>query len=58
MQAEIDQFKQYLSHRYPDRSTTKHYTSDMAIFGEFAGAISPKKVTIKTIDQFVKMQSE
>jgi site-specific recombinase XerD len=58
MQAEIDQFKQYLSHRYPDRSTTKHYTSDMAIFCEFVGAISPKEVTIKTIDLFVKMQSE
>jgi hypothetical protein len=55
MQADIDQFKQYLSHRYPGRSTTKHYMSDLAIFFDFVGAVSLKEVTVKTIYQFVQM---
>jgi site-specific recombinase XerD len=58
MQAEIDKFKEYLSHRYPGRSTTKHYMSDLAIFCNFVGAIGPQEVTIKMIDQFVQTQSE
>jgi hypothetical protein len=41
MQAEIEKFKQYLSHRYPGRSTAKHYLSDLAIFCTSVGAIDP-----------------
>ena len=37
MNAEIDKFKQYMSHRYPGSSTTKHYMSDLAIFQNFVG---------------------
>jgi site-specific recombinase XerD len=58
MQAAIDKFEQYLSHRYPGRSTTKHYINDLAIFCTSVGAIDPKDVTIQMIDQFVQKQSE
>jgi len=55
---EIIQFRRYLEHRYPGRSTTKHYNSDLAIFRQFVGDIAPKEITIKMIDQFVQYQSE
>ena len=58
MQAAIGKFEQYLSHRYPGRSTTKHYMSDLAIFCTSVGAIDAKDVTIQMIDQFVQTQSE
>jgi len=58
MKDEIDRFKQYISHRYPGRSTTKHYLSDLAIFSEFVGEGSPKEISVKVIDQFVQFQSE
>ena len=58
MKEEIDKFKQYLSRRYPDRSTTKHYMSDLMIFCEFVGEISPQKITVKIMDRFVQKQSE
>ena len=58
MKEAIEAFKQYLSHRYPGRSTTKHYLSDLAIFCEFVGYATPQEVTVKMIDQFVKMQVE
>ena len=58
MQKEITQFKAYLQRRYPGRSTTKHYMSDLAVFTRFTGDIPAKQVTVKTIDQFVQAQSE
>lgn len=58
MQKEIVQFKSHLQCRYPDRSTTKHYMSDLAIFKRFVGDIQPRQITIKTIDRFVQAQSE
>lgn len=58
MKAEIDAFKQYISHRYPGGSTTKHYMSDLAIFQNFAGNVSPQEINIKMVDRFVQSQSE
>jgi site-specific recombinase XerD len=58
MKDEIEQFKQYISHRYPGRSTTKHYMSDLALFRQFVGEVTPKEINVKVIDQFVQSQSE
>lgn len=58
MEKEITQFKAFLQCRYPGRSTTKHYMSDLAIFKRFVGDIPPKQVTVKTVDRFVQAQSE
>jgi len=57
MKKELSQFKGYLERRYPRRSTSKHYTSDLAIFAEFLGETPLRTVTAKTIDQFVQVQS-
>jgi hypothetical protein len=40
MQAALAKFKHYLETRYPDRSTTKHYMSDLAIFSQFVVDLS------------------
>ena len=58
MQKEMVQFKAYLQRRYPGRSTTKHYMSDLAIFKQFVGDTPPKQVSVKMIDRFVQAQSE
>jgi integrase/recombinase XerD len=57
MKDAIARFKPYLEQRYPDRSTSKHYMSDLAIFSRFVGDVSPKDITIKLIDRFVQDQS-
>ncbi|HMQ53156.1 MAG TPA: tyrosine-type recombinase/integrase [Anaerolineae bacterium] len=58
MKDEIAQFKRYLQHRCPGRSTTKHYMSDLAIFNEFVGDVAPKLVMSQDIDRFVQDQSQ
>ncbi len=58
MQAEITQFKAHLEQRYPGRSTTKHYLSDLAIFSAIVKDVPPKSITIKDIDRFVLVQSQ
>ena len=58
MKTEIDEFKQYISHRYPGGSTTKHYMSDLAIFQSFVGEVPPQEINIKMVDRFVQSQSE
>ena len=58
MQAALSNFKRFLERRYPGRSTTKHYMSDLAIFSEFVGEQSLRTVTAKGIDEFVQWQSE
>jgi integrase/recombinase XerD len=58
MYQEMQQFKRYIENRYPDRSTSKHYMSDLAIFSQF---ISPKpldEIGGKEIDEFVQTQRE
>lgn len=58
MKTEIDKFKQYISHRYPGSSTTKHYMSDLSIFQNFVGDVPPQEINIKIVDRFVQSQSE
>jgi site-specific recombinase XerD len=58
MQADLARFKRYLETRYPDRSTTKHYMSDLAIFSQFVDHQSPETITSKQLDTFVQAQRE
>lgn len=56
MKTAIANFKNYLERRSPDRSTTKHYLSDLSIFSRFVGNKSPREITVKMIDDFVQQQ--
>ena len=56
MQADLAKFKRYLETRYPDRSTTKHYMSDLAIFNQFVDHQPPEMITSKQLDAFVQAQ--
>lgn len=58
MQSALSNFKRYLERRYPGRSTSKHYMSDLGIFSEFVGTDGLRTVTAKKIDEFVQRQSE
>jgi site-specific recombinase XerD len=57
MQVEVTRFERYLKQRYPGRSTSKHYMSDLAIFQRFAGDAPPRAITFKVIGDFVEAQS-
>ncbi len=50
MKDAIARFKRYLEQRYPGRSTSKHYKSDLAVFSRFVGDVFPREVTPKFID--------
>jgi len=56
MKTAIRKFKKYLKRRYPDRSTAKHYINDLKIFHQFVGQKAPRKITVKTIDGFIRSQ--
>lgn len=58
MQSALSKFKRFLERRYPNRSTTKHYMSDLAIFSDFMGEKTLRTVNAKCIDEFVQWQSE
>lgn len=58
MEEAIVRFQRYLERRYPERSTTKHYMSDLGIFHGYVGDGLPQAVTAKTIDDFVQWQCE
>ena len=57
MQVEIARFEGYLKQRYPERSTRKHYKSDLVIFQQFVGEVSPQEITSKMVSGFVQTQS-
>ena len=57
MKDAINRFKQYVEQRYPDRSTSKHYMSDLAIFHQNVGNVHPKTITAGMISDFVEAQS-
>ena len=57
MQIEIARFERYVQQRYPERSTRKHYASDLAIFQAFTGDVSPRTITSRKISDFVAAQS-
>lgn len=56
MNKTIEQFERYLQRRYGDRSTPKHYLSDLRIFVRHIGNKSPTEVSVQDIDQFVDQQ--
>lgn len=56
MKSAITKFEKYLKRRYPDRSTAKHYLSDLKIFHQFVGDKDPREITVKTIDAFIQAQ--
>jgi site-specific recombinase XerD len=58
MNAATEQFERYLRRRYSDRSTPKHYLSDLRIFAHYTGHKSPTEVKVQDIDSFVDHQVE
>ncbi len=58
MDEAIAKFRCYLERRYPGRSTAKHYISDLSIFYQFVGDMSPTEITAKMVDEFVQSQSQ
>ena len=58
MQDSLSNFKRFLERRYPGRSTTKHYMSDLAIFSEYMDELSLREISAKKIDVFVQWQSD
>ena len=56
MKPAIATFEKYLKRRYPDRSTAKHYLSDLKLFHQFVGEKRPREITVKTIDAFIEAQ--
>ena len=57
MQNAIARFTHYLERRFPERSTSKHYSSDLKIFARFVGDKQPREIKVKTINAFVEDQS-
>lgn len=57
MNEAIKRFERYLQRRYGDRSTPKHYVSDMRIFVQHVGDKPPIKVSVKDIDSFMDQQA-
>lgn len=51
-----ERFKQYLYRRYSDRSTPKHYLSDLRIFLSELGEKALNQVTAQDIDHFIDQQ--
>jgi site-specific recombinase XerD len=56
MKTAITNFEKYLKRRYPDRSTAKHYISDLKLFHQFVGEKIPREITVKIIDAFIEAQ--
>ena len=52
------QFSHYLNRRYGDRSTPKHYLSDLRIFLNQLGEKALNQVTAQDIDRFIDDQHE
>lgn len=58
MKTDLDRFMRHLERRHPNRSTKKHYTSDLNIFAQFVGDKSARDIKVKDIDAFVADQSQ
>ena len=57
MHETINRFERYLQRRYGDRSTPKHYMSDMRIFVQHVGDKPPGEVSVRDIDSFMDQQA-
>lgn len=51
-----DKFAAYLTRRYGDRSTPKHYLNDLDMFIRQVGSVNPNNVTMQQIDEFIDKQ--
>ncbi len=49
-------FAAYLTRRYGDRSTPKHYLNDLDMFIQQVGLVNPSEVTMQQIDEFIDKQ--
>ena len=58
MKADIERYIRYLERRHPNRSTKKHYASDLKIFVQFLENKPPREVTVQDIDAFIENQSQ
>ena len=58
MEDAIERFQRYLERRYGDRSTPKHYRSDLQVWVGQLEPKPPQEVTMQDIDQFVDHQVE
>lgn len=56
MNTAIERFACYLRRRYGDRSTPKHYLSDLRLWVQVVGCKSPQEITVHDIDRFVDQQ--
>ena len=56
MKTARDDFSAYLKRRYGDRTTPKHYLSDLDQFIKTMGAVDPSEVRSRDIDQFIEEQ--
>jgi len=56
MNEATERFECYLRRRYSDRSTPKHYLSDLRIFVRHIGHKPPTEVKVQDIDSFVDHQ--
>lgn len=57
MKTDLKRYKRHLERKHPNRSTEKHYTSDLKIFARFVGDKPPRKVTVQDIDAFIEYQN-
>ncbi len=55
-QAEIDGFRRYWRRRKPQSSTAIHYASDVTIFFQWVGEVTPTAITVHQIDGFIDWQ--
>ena len=58
MKADLERYESYLEHKHPNRSTKKHYASDLSIFMQIVGDKSARELKVKDIDAFIKEQSQ
>ncbi len=56
MEEAKERFAQYLSRSCGDRSTPKHYLSDIGMFIEYVGAKPAREVSRQDVDEFVAAQ--
>jgi len=56
MNEAIERFGSYLRRRYADRSTPKHYLSDLSLFARLVGGKRPDQVSVQDVDCFVDQQ--
>jgi integrase/recombinase XerD len=57
MKTDLKRYISHLERKHPNRSTKKHYASDLDIFARFINNKCPREVTVQDIDAFIEEQS-